>query len=274
MASAIPLKVSSVVIPHTAIVTSVLYSPDGRWLSWSTGDSRPGSKSGSVWISPADRLDEKRELLHDLPSVECLAFRSDGRQLAIGGFDGTVRLCDSESGELKATWTGQSNSVLSAAYSPDDKILAVGTGRISDRTQPGEMRFWNVETGQLLRTLNVRQSASCLSFLPGGMQMALSDWNRSAGVIDATTGVLAKELRGHDGRFRSHVLLDQGRRIATVGEDSQVLLLDLSMPLKTDELAGHTAPLWQISATADSRVIATASSDGTVRVWSVPAMSP
>ena len=264
---------TAVVIPHANVVTSVLYSPDGRWLSWSTGDSRPGSKSGAVWISPADRPDEKRVLAQDLPSMECLAFTSDGRQLAMGGFDGTVRLCDSESGELTATWTGHTNSVLTVAYSPDNKTLAVGTGQLSDLTQPGEIRFWNVETGQSLRTLNVRQSASCISFLPGATQIVLSDWDRSAGVIDATTGAFAFELRGHDGRCRSHVLLDQGRRMATVGEDSQVLLLDLSTHQKTGTLAGHTAPLRQISATADSRVIATASSDGTVRVWNVPAVS-
>ena len=264
----------TVVLPHSTIVTSVLYSPDGRWLSWSTGDSRPGSKSGAVWISPADRPNEKRVLAHDLPSVECLAFTSDGRVLVAGDFDGTVRLWDAESGGLKATWTGHPGSVLSIAFSPDNQILAAGTGRWSDLQQPGEIRLWNVETGQSLRTLNVRQAASCITFLPDAKQIAVSDWSRSAGVIDATTGALVAEWRGHDGRCRSHVLLDQGRRMATVGEDAQVLLLDLSTPLKTEILEGHTAPLRQISATADSKVIATSSSDGTVRVWSVPAASP
>lgn len=265
---------ATVVLPHATSVTSVLYSPDGRWLSWSTGDSRPGSKSGAVWISPADRPNEKRVLAQDLPSVECLAFTSDGRVLVAGDFDGTARLWNAESGEAKATWTGHPGSVLSVAFSPDNQMLAAGTGRWSDLQQPGEIRLWNVETGQSLRTLNVRQAVSCISFLPGATQIALSDWNRSASVIDATTGAFAFELRGHDGRCRNHVLLDQGRRMATVGEDTQVLLLDLSTQLKTATLVGHTAPLRQISATADSRVIATASSDGTVRVWTVPATSP
>ena len=268
-------EVRSLTTSDTAeIVTSVLYSPDGRWLSWSTGDSRPGSKSGAVWISPADQPHEKRMLADKLPSVECLAITSDGRLLAAGDFDGTVRLWNAKSGELQATWTGQAGSVLSVAFAPDNQTLAVGTGRWSDLSQPGEIRVWNVATGQSLRTLPTREAASCVSFLPDASQFVVSDWFRSTTLIDANTGAFGFWLRGQDGRCRSHVLLDQGRRMATVGEDATVFLWDLSTRLRTATLAGHTGPLWQISATADSRVIASAGSDGTVRVWTVPPVPP
>lgn len=264
---------SPLVLPHGVIVTSVLFSPDGRWLAWATGDSVLGSKSGTVWVSPAGQSDAKRILTQDLPSVECLAFTFDGRLLAAGDHDGAVRLWDSESGELKATWTGHPSAVLSLAFSTDNQTLAAGTGRWSDLSQPSEIRLWNVEAGESQRPLKTPQAARCVRFLADASKLAVSDWNRSTGIIDTKTGAFSFQLRAHDGRCRSHVLLDQGRRMATVGEDSQVLFWDLATREKNDTLAGHTGPLWQISATADSRVIATAGSDGTVRVWSVPASS-
>lgn len=267
------LTTSVTLISHPTNVTAVLYSPDGRWLSWATGDSKPGSKSGTVWISPADQPTEKRLLAQDLPSVESLAFTSDGRRLAAGDLDGTVRLWDTEVGELKATWSDHPASVLSVTFSPDNQRLAAGTGRWSDLQKASEIRIWNVETGTLLHKIPTREAANFISFVPDGSRLALSDWYRGTllfQIKDRTKDVL---LRGHDGRCRSHVVLDDGNRLATVGEDSLIALWELSSRTKTATLAGHTAPLWQISATADSRLIATASSDGTVRVWTVPLAS-
>ncbi|MBC7817677.1 MAG: hypothetical protein IAG10_12360, partial [Planctomycetaceae bacterium] len=198
-----------------------------------------------------------------------LAFTSDGRLLAAGDFEGTVRLWDSESGELKATWAGHPDSVLSVAFSPDNQSLAAGTGRWSDLPKPGEIHFWNVETGKSSHTVKVPYAAQGICFLPDASQLAVSHYSHSTGVIDSKTGAVAFALRAHDGRSRSHAVLNQGR-LASIGEDTQVVLWDLSTRTKTATLAGHTAPLWQISATADSSLIATASSDGTVRVWTVP----
>ena len=54
-----------------------------------------------------------------------MAFSTDGKTLASGSGDGTVRLWDAVTGEQKRTLTGQ------AVMSPDGKTLAsaVGTKR-------------------------------------------------------------------------------------------------------------------------------------------------
>src|SRR5438046_2240027 len=63
-------------------------------------------------------------------AVYAVAFSPDGKQLATGSFDKTVRLWDTASGKEVKTFggaAGHQNLVLSVAFSPDGKTLASGS---------------------------------------------------------------------------------------------------------------------------------------------------
>jgi WD40 repeat protein len=70
----------------------------------------------------------------------------DGKTLASGGVDNTVKLWDTESGQLLRTLSGHANAVRSVAWSPDGKTLASGS---HDHT----VKLWEAGNGQLLYAL-------------------------------------------------------------------------------------------------------------------------
>src|SRR5262245_16053129 len=83
--------------------------------------------------------------LHHNNTISSVAFSPDGKRLATGSADRTVKLWDAATGQEMLTLKGHSDSVTSVAFSPDGKRLATGS---DDRT----VKLWDAGTGQEMLT--------------------------------------------------------------------------------------------------------------------------
>jgi WD40 repeat protein len=118
-----------------ATVLAVDYSPDGRRLAV-IGFHSPAVE---VW-GVADGTLEGTLVGQD-EDVGAIAFAPDGRTLASGGLDRTVRLWDLTSGHLLHAADGHSARISALAFAPDGLHLVSGG---YDRT----VRFWRIVPGQ------------------------------------------------------------------------------------------------------------------------------
>ena len=138
--------------------TQIAYSADGARLAV--------AGSIGIWIYDAKIIKELDLLAGYSDWVVSVAFNPDGRTLASGSYDNTIRLWDANIGKHLHTLTGHTDVVLSVAFSPDGQTLASGG---DDET----VRLWDATTGRYLHTLTAHtDQVNSVAFSPDGNTLA------------------------------------------------------------------------------------------------------
>jgi WD40 repeat protein len=113
------------------IVTDLAFSPDGRLLATASGYEDAGfrvaeSEFGAIQVWDATTGEQRVRLQKGFVgnNINALAFSPDGRILALGSNDGTVRLLELATGQFRARFVGSREEVWSLAFSPNGKLLA------------------------------------------------------------------------------------------------------------------------------------------------------
>ena len=279
----------------------VSFSPDGATLASAPVDSIV------LWDVATGREKARFAAYQDrVTSVSC---SPDGRTVASGGNDGSIKLWDITDGREEARLGGHGDRVSDLSFSPDGAVLAsaswdsavklwnVAPGKltmdakatlgghsgyvncvsfspdgktIASRGRDCTMRLWNAATVQ--ETVVLRGGASgvfSVCFSPDGRTLASAWSGTTIGLWDVATVQKRNAFAGHSSWPRSVCFSPDGATLASGGDDCLVKLWEVATGCEKATLHGHSGRVQDLSFSPDGTTLASLSSDLTARLWDV-----
>ncbi|WP_055536136.1 WD40 repeat domain-containing protein [Streptomyces alboniger] len=221
---------------------------------------RPTAEATTSLLAAASRPLQQRLTGHK-GEVGSVAISTDGRTVASGGQDGTVRLWNTATSSARITLEGHEGAVHSVALSPDGRTVVSG-GR------DGTVRLWDTRTGQQRALLAEHQGmVRSVAFSPDGRTVASGGRNGTVRLWNTVTGELRKPLTGHQGAVLSVAFSPDGGTVAGAGEGGGVRLWNTRTGGTRTALDGHEGAVKSVAFSPDGRTAATAGHDGSVKLW-------
>jgi WD40 repeat protein len=181
-----------------------------------------------------------------------------------------------------------------AEFSPDGKLIA--TCSID-----GTLKFWNAETGQLIRSIDAdkidgvstlmqafglpRIPIMCLSFSPDGKQVATGSFSPkvkiglpirpdrdSPGIVriwDVASGKLVSEFQDQKGMVLGLTFSRNGERIASssINSDNSFVVWEVKTGQVIKRVLGHHSHVHRLRYHPQADMLATTETDGIVKLW-------
>ncbi|RKU09711.1 hypothetical protein C6501_15010 [Candidatus Poribacteria bacterium] len=193
-----------------------VFSQNGYMLATPLNNER-ASFNIVLWEIPDGKL--QFWLKGHTNKINALAFTPNGKMLASGSDDGTIRVWDASTGTEMLSLS--SDNTLFLVFSVDGKILA-------SKNRDGIIYLWDITTGKQLNSIQGSESGRNVMAISVDNKILAS--GRSEGTIylwDIATGNQLSILQGHTGPINSLMFSSDGKTLVSGDNYSAIFIWNL-----------------------------------------------
>jgi WD40 repeat protein len=255
---------------HTKSVTSVCFSPDGRYVLSGSDD-----KTIRLW-GIANSKELKRFEGHT-STVTNVCFSPDGRYVLSGSDDKTIRLWSIENSKELKRFEGHNVTVNSVCFSPDGRYILSGSGNFwslegSTLLPPKDnsIRFWNIESGKEIKRFEGHtKEVTSVCFSPDGRYALSGSVDETIRFWEIKTGKEIRKFEGHTSGVAFVCFSSDGRYLLSRSSDKTIRLWEIKTGKEIRKFEGHNNYITSVCFSPDGRYVLSGSVDNTIRLWDI-----
>lgn len=255
---------------HTSEIISMAVSPDGALVatgSWDD-DVRVWDIAGGEQRSVGSGEDAEAWIQPEMDDTLGLSFSPDGSALLVAALGEYVAIYDIASRDVLATAVGYTEDMQAVDFNPDGSLMTFGD-------DDGDVYIWKVgSSDQITQIPHIEDLGSFssdnelgLTYATDGSYIVL-EGAFEVYQLDAETGETLNTL-DVDG-FANSVAVSPDSSLIAVATSDGLSVFNAESGLVVAQITSHTDDVNTLVFHPDQTMIATASDDGTIRIFGIP----